>query len=70
MVGMTTTTLEPQLLSITDAAAALSISRSGLYRLERAGHIRTVHVGNRHLVPVSEITRYINSLLGATVTRD
>jgi predicted DNA-binding transcriptional regulator AlpA len=63
MIGMTTTTIEPQLLSIPDGATALGISRSGLYRLERAGLIRTVHVGSRHLVPASEITRYINSLL-------
>jgi excisionase family DNA binding protein len=63
MTIATTTEVEPLLYTFPAAARRMSISRSGLYRLERAGHIHTVHVGSRHLVPASEITRYINSLL-------
>jgi len=41
MTIATTTEVEPLLYTFPAAARRMSISRSGLYRLELAGHIRT-----------------------------
>jgi len=49
----------PRLLSVNDAAAALSLSRASLYKELSAGRLRTVHVGRRRLVPESALSDYI-----------
>jgi excisionase family DNA binding protein len=49
----------PRLLSVSDAAAALSLSRASLYKELTAGRLRTVHVGRRRLVPESALAAYI-----------
>jgi excisionase family DNA binding protein len=45
-----------RLLSIEQAARALSIGRTALYSVIGAGRIRSVKVGRRRLVPSSAIT--------------
>jgi excisionase family DNA binding protein len=45
-----------RLLSIEQAARALGIGRTALYSEIGAGHIRSVKVGRRRLVPSSAIT--------------
>jgi excisionase family DNA binding protein len=48
-----------RLLSIDDAAAALSIGRSALYDELAAGRLRSVKVGRRRLIPAGAIGQYI-----------
>ena len=45
-------TMDPLLLTVRQACAKLSISRSRFYELRAAGHIRTVTVGGPHTVRV------------------
>jgi len=47
---------------IPGACHALSVSRSTLYELLSAGRIRSVHLGTRRLIPVSEIDRFAREL--------
>ncbi len=54
---------KPRARRINDACAALGVSRSHLYNLAGEGKIRLVRIGNRTVVPESEIDR----LLGEAV---
>lgn len=47
--------LRDRLLSVKEAARALHIGRTLLYRELRAGHIRSLKVGRRRLIPSSAI---------------
>lgn len=47
----------PLCYRINDACKLLSISRSHLYDLVAAGEVRLIKIGNRSLVPASEIAR-------------
>lgn len=49
--------IAPLCYRINDACKLLSISRSHLYDLVAAGEVRLVKIGNRSLVPASEIAR-------------
>lgn len=51
-----------RLLSIEQAADALAISRTRLYREIDAGRIRTVRSGRRRLVPASAIPEAIERM--------
>ncbi len=53
----------PRARRVNDACAALGVGRSHLYALAREGKIRLVRIGNRTVVPESEIDR----LLGEAV---
>jgi excisionase family DNA binding protein len=53
------TQVPPRLLSVSQAAAALSLSRASLYKELSTGRLRTVHVGRRRLVPESALADYI-----------
>jgi excisionase family DNA binding protein len=53
-----------RLLSVDDAAAALSVGRSILYNEIQAGRLRSVKVGRRRLVPGSAIRSFIASREG------
>jgi excisionase family DNA binding protein len=44
---------------VNDACRLLSISRSHLYDLVAEGKVRLVKIGNRSLVPASEIARLV-----------
>jgi excisionase family DNA binding protein len=50
-------TIAPVCYRINDACKLLSISRSHLYDLVAEGQVRLVKIGNRSLVPASEIAR-------------
>lgn len=48
-----------RLLSITEAAELLGLSRTRLYGELRSGRLRSIHVGRRVLVPSSAIAEFI-----------
>lgn len=50
---------KPRARRINDACAALGVSRSHLYALASKGLIRLVRIGNRTVVPESEIDRLL-----------
>jgi len=45
------------------AAARLGISRATVSRRIADGHIRTIKIGNRHRIPVTEYSRFRRELL-------
>jgi excisionase family DNA binding protein len=47
---------------VDEAAAALRLSRSGIYELIRSGRLRSVKQGRRRLIPVTALTEYLESL--------
>lgn len=49
-------------VKVSQAAELLAVSRGMIYRLNRAGHLRFVSVGQRTLVNVESLTRYITSI--------
>lgn len=51
--------LAPLALRIDDAAAAVGLSRSTLYKLIAANKLRTVKVAGRRLIPVSALRALI-----------
>ncbi len=50
------------LYTVDEAAEALRLSRSVIYRLIRSGRLRTVKQGQRRLVPVRALDEYVASL--------
>lgn len=52
-----TAEFSPMARRITDACAALSISRSHLYDLAAQGKVQLIKIGGRTLVPEAEIRR-------------
>ncbi|MGD0205443.1 MAG: helix-turn-helix domain-containing protein [Dehalococcoidia bacterium] len=55
-------TLEPKLLRIEDAAAALGIGRSKLYQLLAADLLPVVKIGRRALIPTHAIEEFAERL--------
>lgn len=51
---------------VDDAAAYLGVSRVALYGLMNAGEIRYFKIGNRRIVPVAELDRFMAERLVAT----
>jgi len=49
-------------LTVTEAAAQISISRSALYLLMHEGGIGSLKIGGRRRIPEAEVQRYIRSL--------
>jgi len=54
-----TTQMEPLAVSVDEVARRLGIGRTLLYDLVKQGKIRVVKLGNRTIVPVSEIDRLL-----------
>jgi len=48
-----------KLYRVQEAMALLSLKRSVIYELLRAGRLRSVHEGRTRLVPAAAITEYI-----------
>lgn len=46
-------------ISVIEAARRLSLGKSTVYRLAKAGKVRFVKIGGRTLVPVAELDRII-----------
>lgn len=49
-------------LSVSDACASLSISRSKLYEELAAGRLRAVKAGHRTLIPLASAQAWLDSL--------
>jgi excisionase family DNA binding protein len=58
------------LLTVSEAAAALAISRSKLYELFAAGLVRSVRIDGSRRVPVEALEAYIAGLLGQEAGND
>ena len=54
------TITQPLTLRINDAAKALGIGRSSIYRLINQGKLRTVKIAGRTLVPATEVRRIVD----------
>jgi excisionase family DNA binding protein len=52
----------PLLLTPEDAAAVLSIGRTTIYALMKAGELRPVHIGRSCRLPRAELERYVRCL--------
>lgn len=55
------------LITITDAAAMLSISKAALYRLILQGQVRTIQIGRSRRIPVSALQEFIAHELEGSV---
>jgi len=51
--------LHPLSVGVADAAKALGVSKSFLYKLVAEGKLKTIHIGKRHIVPVSEMHAFL-----------
>lgn len=51
--------VEPLLYRVSDAMRVLSMSRTVIYDLIRAGRLRTVKQGRTRLIPASAIAEYV-----------
>ena len=56
---MSTQTMQPALLRITEAAEYLGISRTKCYELIRRGELRSVHIDASVRVPRAELERWL-----------
>ncbi|MFB4298276.1 helix-turn-helix domain-containing protein [Actinomadura sp. NTSP31] len=52
------------LLTVPEAARALSISRSKLYELLASGAIRSVRIDGSRRIPLDALNAYIKTLMG------
>jgi len=59
---------EPLLLTIVQAAAALSVGRSTVYEMIARGELDVVHLGRAVRVPVRAVEELVEGLLGQTAT--
>ncbi len=50
---------QPLVCGVADAAAALSVSRTTIYRLINAGKLRTVRIGDRQLIRADDIRAFV-----------
>lgn len=50
------------LLTVEDAARALSVGRTTMYALIKAGHIATVRIGHLRRVPTAALAAYVDQL--------
>lgn len=53
---------EPLVYTLEEAANALTLGRSTVWKLVRQGRLRVVRVGKRVLVPKKEIDRLLNGV--------
>jgi excisionase family DNA binding protein len=58
------------LLTVSEAAAALAISRSKLYELLAAGLVRSVRIDGSRRVPVEALETYVAGLLDQEARAD
>ena len=57
-----TTTAEPVLLSIQEAARALSLSTWTVYQLADSSRLASVYQGRRRYIPMASIRAYVEAL--------
>lgn len=46
--------------TLDEAARALTLSRSSVFKLVKSGRLRAVRVGSRALIPRKELERFLN----------
>jgi excisionase family DNA binding protein len=63
------TTVDPRLISMDDAALSLNITTRELRDRIDAGDLRSVYIGRRRLVPLTEIDAYVARLLEGPSTK-
>ena len=61
VINITLQTDDRRVLTVSDAAHCLGISRSKLYQFIAAGEIRTIHIGRLCKVPVEALDEFIAS---------
>lgn len=54
--------VEPRLLSVEAAAAALAIGRTKAFELVESGALRSLKVGTRRLIPVAALDEFVAAL--------
>ena len=54
---------EPLANQIPDVCRRLGIGRTLLYKIIKSGQIHTIKIGNRTLVPESELRRFVSAQL-------
>lgn len=54
--------MEKLLVSITDAAKALSVGRTSIYELIRSGQLQTRKMGRRNLITAQSLRRLVGEL--------
>ena len=52
--------MEALLISITDAAKALSVGRTSIYELIRSGQLQTRKMGRRRLITATSLRRLVD----------
>lgn len=62
----TTSTGEPILYKVSEAARLLGIGRTNMYQLMNDGHITSVRIGHRRLIPRTALNTFVNQLLEAS----
>lgn len=50
---------QKMLLTINDAAAAMSVSRSTIYNMLKAGDIKAIRLGAKNRIPVESVQAFI-----------
>jgi len=63
-------TVEPRLLRLEQAGAALGVSHWTLRLWAKQGKLRTVRLGNLRLVPAEELDRIVQQGIGRTTRRE
>jgi excisionase family DNA binding protein len=58
------------LLSVRDAARRLGVGRDHCYRLVREGRLRSIAIGGRRLIPVTELAAFVDREIGGDAMRD
>ena len=59
-----------QLVSLSDAARFLCVSRGTLYDLLRTGQLVSVHIGRLRRIPLGELRRFVAARLESARLRD
>jgi excisionase family DNA binding protein len=59
------TGVDPLLVSVEEGAAVLGLSRAVMYRLLKAGELRSIKVGSRRLLHVDELRSFAARLAEA-----
>jgi len=55
--------IEPRSIGINDFCAAIGVSRSFAYGLINRNEIKTIHLGRRRLIPMTEVDRLISEAI-------
>lgn len=64
MANIEETPTEKKLVPVTEAAHILGIAKSAIYRLVKANRLKTVNLGKKILIPVTELDDFIDRELG------